>query len=94
MQFLFGFDVQYRLGYFADAYMPATMQFYVQNFQSVQPNTVVDFFINARLKNARVFFKLTNLNELLGANKGYYASPYYPAMRGSFQFGVNWFLFD
>ncbi len=98
--FRFGFDIYYRSNYYGDTYMPSVGQFLVQDLQnssnlySLNNNTLVDFFITAKLRNARIFLKINQLNQLVGLSKGYYISPYYPAINGGFQFGLHWLLFN
>jgi len=97
--FRFGFDIYYRSSYFGDTYMPSVGQFLVQNLQnpgsfSLNNNILVDFFITAKLRNARIFLKINQLNQFVGLSKGYYISPYYPAINGGFQFGLHWLLFN
>lgn len=99
--FRIGFDIYYRSSYFGDVYMPSVGQFYVQNSANdrttnfkMSENVMVDFFITAKLRNAKVFLKFNQINQLAGLTRGYYISPYYPAINGTFQFGLNWLLFD
>ncbi|MFN0048036.1 MAG: putative porin, partial [Cytophagales bacterium] len=99
--FRFGFDIYYRSTYYGDVYMPSVGQFFVQNSANdnttnfkLKENVLIDFFVTAKLRNARIFLKINQLNQLLGFSRGYYISPFYPATNGSFQLGVHWLLFD
>ncbi|WP_026350419.1 putative porin [Dyadobacter beijingensis] len=92
-----GLAARYRSSYLADAYMPITQQFHLQDSTSLNANVVVDGFANVRIKRVRLFFKMSYLNQ--GGSfglfpKGYYVTPGYLGLARSFSFGINWPLFD
>jgi hypothetical protein len=92
-----GLAARYRSSYLADAYMPVTQQFHLQNSTRLDENVVVDGFANVRITRVRLFFKMSYLNQ--GGNfglfpKGYYVTPDYLGLARSFSFGINWPLFD
>ncbi|WP_353718269.1 putative porin [Dyadobacter sp. 676] len=92
-----GLAARYRSSYLADAYMPVTQQFHLQNDTRLDQNVVVDGFANVRIKRVRLFFKMSYLNQ--GGNfglfpKGYYVTPGYLGLARAFSFGINWPLFD
>lgn len=88
-----GLDVHYKSTYFADAYMPATGQFHLQDEFLVNAYPVVDAFANARINRVRLFVKFAHANQGFPGN-GYFISPYFPGQRRTFGFGVIWPLFD
>ncbi|MCF2443202.1 putative porin [Dyadobacter sp. CY345] len=88
-----GVSAMYRSSYFADAYMPITQQFHLQNTFLVDQYTVADVFANVRIKRIRLSFKMAHVNQGFGA-PGYYQTPGYLGLRRAFSFGVNWPLFD
>lgn len=88
-----GVEVHYKSDYFADKYMPITQQYYLQNEFEVPGYPVADVFANFRINRVRLFFKMGHVNQGVLA-KGYLTAPYYPGLRRSFGFGVNWMLFD
>lgn len=92
--FRFGFDIYYRSAYFGDGYMPSISRFYIQNDFMLNNNILLDFFVTAKMRNARIFLKINQLNQMLGFTNGYYITPYYPGTLGSFVMGVHWLLFD
>jgi hypothetical protein len=86
--------------YYADAYMPVTQQFYLQNKFKVpnynlseKPYPVVDLFLSADIKSFNVFLKMAHVNQGLPRN-GYFTSPYYPGLSRSFVFGIKWMFYD
>ncbi len=89
-----GFEGIGRTNYKADAYSPALQQFFLQDKVNLSEYWVVNFFANLKIKNIRLFFKLSHLNQGYQNNFGYYTTPNYPGMRFTFQFGFNWLLFD
>ncbi|GAB2774120.1 putative porin [Rhabdobacter roseus] len=88
-----GVAVHYRSAYLADAYLPLTQQFHIQNDFRVDQYAVADVFATFRIKRVRVFLKMSHVNEgLLGP--GYYTTPGYLGLRRTFGFGLSWPLFD
>ena len=88
-----GASVFYVSSYYANAFMPATAQFYLQNNTLCANYPAINFFINAQVKTVRVFFKIDNLNYKLMPND-YVLTPNYPMNGRAFKFGVSWLFFD
>ena len=88
-----GVSAMYRSGYYADAYMPITQQFHLQDNFKVDGYVVGDLFANVRIKRIRLAFKMAHINQGLSA-PGYFQTPGYLGMRRAFSFGINWPLFD
>nr|WP_262921668.1 putative porin [Pontibacter ruber] len=88
-----GAEMYLPTGYKADAYMPVTQQFYLQNGFQVKTYPVVDVFIAADIRSLNVFLKMSNVGDELFA-PGYFVTPYYTGMRRSFVFGLKWMFFD
>ena len=88
-----GFDVHYTSSYYSNAYSPAASVFYTQDSKKAGGYTLVDFFVNFRIKSARMFIKLQNAGDNLVANH-YFNTPGYPMPGMVFQFGINWRFFD
>ncbi|MDP2162509.1 MAG: putative porin, partial [Flavobacterium sp.] len=85
----FGIETQFVSSYFADAWMPATRQFYLQNNKKIENLVMADLFLNMKLKRALFFFKYQHFNAgLFGYD--YYAVPGYPLQGRAFKFGVSW----
>nr|WP_262902614.1 putative porin [Pontibacter aydingkolensis] len=89
----FGVQAYMPTGYFADAYMPVTQQFYLQNELKLITYPVIDVFVNADIKTLNIFLKMSHVNDELW-EPGYFTTPYYPGMRRSFVFGIKWMFFD
>jgi hypothetical protein len=88
-----GVSAMYRSSYFADAYMPITQQFHIQNSFEIDQYTVADLFANVRIKRIRLAFKMAHVNQGFGV-PGYFQTPGYLGLKRAFSFGVNWPLFD
>ncbi|MFD2999104.1 putative porin [Pontibacter toksunensis] len=88
-----GVQATYASSYYADAYMPVTQQFYVQNNFQVQGYPVIEVFLNADIKTVNFFLKMSHVNDGL-LEPVYFVTPYYPGMRRSFTFGLKWMFFD
>lgn len=88
-----GVDLHYKSPYYADAYMPVTQQFYLQNRQPVEGYVLADLYANLRVNRTRLFVKLTHANQGV-FQPGYFVAPDFLPMRRGFAFGVDWYLFD
>jgi hypothetical protein len=88
-----GFDVHYSSEYFSNAYTPSTSVFYQQNENETNGYALIDFFINFKIKSARLTFKFHNIGDNLVAFN-YENTPHYPMPGTMFQFGVTWRFFD
>ncbi len=88
-----GFDVLYNTAYYADAYMPATRQFYLQNDKKTGDYPYFDYFINAKIKRARFFVKVQHLNSGLSGYR-YYTVPGYPMQDRMLKLGISWTFYD
>ena len=85
--------VQYFTKYYADAYMPATRTFYLQNEIEIGNFPFIDMALSIKVKKANIFVCYSNMFLLTG-NYNSFIAPHYP-MRGSkFFIGVNWRLFN
>jgi hypothetical protein len=88
-----GAAVFYTSSFYADAYMPATGQFYLQDERKYGNYPFIDFFINAQIKTVRIFIKVDHLNSGWNGNN-YILTPGYPYAGRTFKFGLSWKFFD
>ncbi|MCX6291843.1 MAG: hypothetical protein NT126_08770 [Bacteroidetes bacterium] len=88
-----GFDLRFNSAYYADAFMPSTGFFYWQNVKKTGGYALVDFFVDFRIKTAKIFIKFENTGDNL-FNKGYYLTPHYAMQGMTLQFGLSWRFFD
>ena len=88
-----GATVRWWSAYKANAYFPLTQQFNTQNYYLVAPYPVVDYFINAKIWQARVFVNAENILQLFQQTT-YFTAPNYAQPNFLVRFGVYWSLFD
>lgn len=93
MNIQIGVSLFYTSAYFANAYMPATAQFYLQNEKKQGNYPFVDFFLNAQIKSVRIFFKIDHLNSGM-AGSNYALTPNYPINTRAFKLGISWRFYD
>jgi len=93
MRIQIGFEVFYNTAFYANAYMPATGEFYMQNERKYGSYPMLDFFLNMKIKIVNAFFKIEHLNSGFSGNT-YMLTPHYIMAPRTFKFGVSWKLFD
>lgn len=93
MRIQVGVSVFFVSNYYASRYMPATSQFYLQDDKKYGNYPFIDFFINAKIKSVRIFFKIDHLNSGLMGNK-YMLTADYPVNDRAFKLGISWRFFD
>ncbi|MEM1134510.1 MAG: putative porin [Bacteroidota bacterium] len=88
-----GFDFHWNSAFFADAYMPVTQQFHLQNDLELGNYLRGDFFLNFQMKKVVMFFKMTNALQGI-QREGYFVTPIYMGQPRTFEFGVTWLMYD
>ena len=87
-----GVTLNYFTKYYMDAYNPLLAEFYVQNDTEFGDFPRLDFFLNAKIRQTRIYFKAEHFNSsFTGYN--YYSAPTYPYRDFSIRFGVVWNFF-
>lgn len=87
-----GFTLNYFTSYMANGYDPVLAEFYVQDRQELNGFATIDFFINAKISQTRIFFKLENVADIFERNANF-AAPSYPYRDFSIRFGLVWNFF-
>src|SRR5699024_8795977 len=59
-----GFIFNYFTSYTADAYDPVMAEFFVQDYEELKGFPRLDLFFNAKVRTARIYFKLENFTTL------------------------------
>jgi hypothetical protein len=87
-----GVTFQYFTEYYGNDYNPLIGEFYVQNETKFGDFPMFDFFVNARIKQARIYLKAEHFNS---AWTGYdfYSAPNYPYRDFMIRFGLEWNFF-
>jgi Putative porin len=87
-----GVTCNYFTKYYADDYIPVIGEFYVQKNTKIGEFPLLDFFVNARVKQTRIYLKAEHINALFGKND-YYNTPNYPYRDFKIRFGLEWNFF-
>lgn len=87
-----GFTFQYFTSYFSNKYNPIIGEFYVQNTTKIGNFPLIDFFVNARIRQTRIFLKAEHFNSAFTGNN-FYAAPNYPYQDFMIRFGLEWNFF-
>jgi len=88
-----GITFKYFTSYTMDAYNPVLAEFYVQDKEQLGGFPLLDFFINARVKQTRIYLKAEHFNSsFTGYN--YYSAPNYPYRDFVIRFGLVWNFFS
>ena len=85
--------VRYFTKYYADAYMPATRTFYLQNEVEIGNFPFIDLALAIKVKKAHIFAAYSNMFLLTG-NYNSFIAPHYPIGNSKIYIGVNWRLFN
>lgn len=84
-----GFDITYLTSYYGDSYDPSLMQFHIQNDKSLDNQFYANFYINFKIKRARVFVAYNHFNTLWG-KYNYFLVTHYPQEDAVLKFGISW----
>ncbi|WP_339840310.1 putative porin [uncultured Maribacter sp.] len=88
-----GITFKYFTSYNMNAYNPVLGEFYVQNKEELGGYPLLDFFINARIKQTRIYLKAEHINSSF-SGYDYYAAPNYPYRDFVIRFGLVWNFFS
>lgn len=90
-----GLELIYHTNYKADAYMPFTGQFYLQDSYTTQNRPIANAYLNFMIKRFKGYIRLENLNTLLPTSKQYgnaynFTAQNYPSAGLWFRVGIWW----
>lgn len=88
-----GITFKYFSSYNMNGYNPILGEFYVQNKEELGGYPLLDFFINARIKQTRIYLKAEHFNASF-SGYDYYAAPNYPYRDFVIRFGLVWNFFS
>ncbi|NAS14407.1 putative porin [Poritiphilus flavus] len=88
-----GVTFKYFTEYTMDAYNPLLGEFYIQNREELGGFPMLDFFINAKIRQTRVYLKAEHFNSSFTGNT-FYAAPNYPYRDFVIRFGLVWNFFS
>ena len=87
-----GVTFSYFTEYNMNAYDPVLAEFYVQNQKSLGNFPRLDFFINAKIQQTRLFLKAEHFNSAM-TGYNFYSAPNYPYRDFVVRFGLVWNFF-
>lgn len=88
-----GVTFKYFTKYNMNAYDPVLAEFYVQNDQELGGFPLVDVFLNAKIRQTRIFFVYENITTLFGGKNEHFAAPGQPYRDAVLRFGLVWNFF-
>ena len=87
-----GFGIKYFSKFYMNGYDPLLADLYIQRDTKIGNFPIIDFFINAKIQQTRLYFKFEHLNSsVTGYN--FYSAPNYPYRDFTFRFGLVWNFF-
>ena len=89
-----GVTFKYFTTYNMDGYHPLLSEFYVQNREELGGFPLIDFFINARVRQTRIYLKAEHLNTIWDKEYNFYSAPNYPYRDFVIRFGLVWNFFS
>jgi hypothetical protein len=88
-----GVTAHYFTDFYADRYSPNLGEFVSQNHTKIGKFPRLDFFINAKIQQTRLFLKYEHFNsDMTGYN--FYSAPFTPYRDSSIRFGLVWNFFQ
>lgn len=87
-----GVTLNYFTKYYMNAYNPLLAEFYVQNAEEIGDFPRLDFFINAKIRQTRLFLKAEHFNSSF-TGFDYFSAPGHPYRDFTVRFGVVWNFF-
>lgn len=88
-----GFTFKYFTAYKADGYHPVLGEFYTQDREEIGDFPLLDFFINAKVRRTRIYFKAEHFNSSF-TGYDFYSAPNYPYRDFVIRFGLVWNFFS
>lgn len=89
-----GVNFKYFSKYNMDAYNPLLGEFYIQNNEELGGFPMLDFFINAKVRQTRIYLKAEHFNSLFNKTPNFYSAPNYPYRDFVIRFGLVWNFFS
>ena len=89
-----GVTFKYFTAYNMNGYHPLLAEFYVQNREELGAYPLIDFFINAKVRQTRIYLKAEHLNMIWDTQYNYYSAPNYPYRDFVIRFGLVWNFFS
>jgi len=89
-----GVTFNYFTKFYSNDYNPVTAEFFVQQKKQIGDFANLDFFINARIRQTRIFLKAEHFNSGMSKTNNFLAAPNYPYRDFVIRFGLVWNFFQ
>lgn len=89
----FGLDAFFFTSCYADAWMPVTAQFMLQNDKSIGNYAYFDVFASMKVRSVRFYVKFDHVNSGFMGSR-YYLTPHHPYADRALKFGISWVFND
>lgn len=93
LYFQTGFTFQYFTKYYGNDYNPLIGEFFVQDEKKFGDFPLIDFFINAKIKEFRMFLRAEHFNSSM-TGYDFYSAPNVPYRDFTIRFGIIWDFFS
>ena len=88
-----GFTLNYFSKFYINDYNPVIAEAFVQSDKKIGDFPLLDFFVNARIRQTRIFVKAEHFNSKMTGNN-FYTAPNYPYRDFMIRFGLVWNFFQ
>lgn len=89
-----GFTLNYFTKFYMNDYNPVTTEAFVQNKTEIGDFPMLDFFVNGRIRQTRIFLKAENFTTLFSKTNHHFTAPNYPYRDFMIRFGLVWNFFQ
>lgn len=89
-----GVSLNYFTKFYANDYNPILSEFFIQNKTQIGAFPMLDFFVNGRIRQTRIFIKAEHFNTLFTKTNNYLTAPNYPYRDFIVRFGLVWNFFQ
>jgi Putative porin len=89
-----GVTLNYFTKFYANDYNPILSEFYSQNQTQIGDFPMLDFFINGRIRQTRIFIKAEHFNAAFSPTNKFLTAPNYPYRDFIVRFGLVWNFFQ
>lgn len=93
LQLQTGFNINYFSTHYANEFNPVLSEFFVQTNKQIGNFPLIDFFVNGRIRQTRIFFKAEHFNSAMTGNN-FYTTPNSPYRDFVIRFGIAWNFFQ
>src|SRR5699024_1482099 len=87
-------SAKYFSKYYMNAYDPILGDFYIQREAKYGANPMVDLFLNAKVRQTRIYVMYEHVNSLFNKKNKHFSAPNHPYRDAMLRFGLVWIFFQ